>query len=370
MMIGPQKGMFMHRAALVAIALAIALGIAGSPAAAQSDPPLPLPVRPVVSEIVAPDVARARQFTGIVVAAQAMTLAFQTLGRIEDRGVSVGDQVAMGDVLARLDQVTLDEDVANAQALLASAEAQLTTADNALARARELAARGVDTATREEEAARARAAAFAALESAQADLARARDAQGFAELRAPIDGIVTETMIDAGAVVSPGAPVLTLAGAQGREAVLDLTDAVLSLLRLGDRFEVSLRTGAATAVDGTLSEIEPVADASTRTRRAHITLEAPPRSFRIGALVRVRALGRAGASVTLPLSAILTRDGRTWAWRVSPTDRRVSRIPITVGPVVYADRAIIAEGLTPGDEIVIKGVNSLHDDQIVGPGVK
>lgn len=347
--------------------IALALGIAGAASAESVPPP---PPRPVVSEIVAPDVARARQFTGIVVAAQDMTLAFQTLGRIEEREASVGDQVKAGDVLARLDQVTLDEDVANAEAALASANAQLITADNALSRARELAARGVDTAAREEEAARARAAAAAALERAEADLVRARDAQGFAELHAPIDGIVTETMIDAGAVVSAGTPVLTLAGAEGREAVIDLTDGVLSLLRLGDRFEVSLRGGPGEAVAGRLSEIEPVADVSTRTRRVHITLIDPPSSFRIGALVRARPLGRDGALLTLPTSAVLTRDGATWAWRVSPGDRRVRRIPIAVGPVAYGDRAIIEDGLTPGDEIVVKGVNSLLDDQIVGPGVK
>lgn len=363
MMTRSEKGAPMRHAVLIALLL----GAAG-PAGAESVPPPT--VRPVVSEIVAPDAARARQFTGVIVAAQDMTLAFQTLGRIEDRAVSVGDQVKAGDVLARLDQVTLDEDVANAEAALASADAQLITADSALSRARELAARGVDTAAREEEAARARAAAAAALERAEADLARARDAQGFAELHAPIDGIVTGTMIDAGAVVSAGAPVLTLAGAEGREAVIDLTDSVLSLLRLGDRFEVSLRAGPGVRVDGLLSEIEPVADASTRTRRVHIALIDPPRTFRIGALARARPLGRDGALLTLPVSAILTRDGRTWAWRVTRADRSVRRIPITVGPVIYDDRAVIRDGLTPGDEIVVKGVNSLQDGQVVGPGVK
>jgi RND family efflux transporter MFP subunit len=345
--------------------LCAALAMVATSAAAQSVPPLP--ARPVVSEIVAPDAARVRQFTGVVVAAKSLTLAFQTLGRIADRPVSVGDQVKAGDVLARLDQVTLDEDVTNATGALASASAQMTTADNALERAHELAARRVDTAAREEEAARARAAAAAVMESAAADLARARDALGFAELRAPIDGIVTRTMIDAGAVVSAGTPVLTLAGDDGREAVIDLTDGVLSVLRLGDRFAVSLRAGDP-PVDGRLTEVEPVADAATRTRAAHITLVNPPAAYRIGALVRVRAVGRAGSLVTLPVSAILTRSGETWAWRVAPGTRAATRIPITVGPVAYDDRAIITDGLTPGDEIIVKGVNSLQDGQIVGPG--
>ncbi|MFT6773446.1 MAG: RND family efflux transporter MFP subunit, partial [Paracoccaceae bacterium] len=328
-------GTAMRRAALSLMLAASA--IAAPPAAAQDAAPAP---RPVVSEIVARDVARAREFTGVVVAATQLNLAFQTLGRMAERDVRLGDHVTAGQVLARLDQVTLDEDAAAAAAALSNAQAQLRTAQSGLDRAAELVARGVAPTERQEEAQRGLAAATAARERAEADLARARDAQGYSQLTAPMDGVVVATLIDAGAVVAAGTPVLTLAGDDGREAVIDVSDPALRHMTLGARFEVASRTGAGGGVQGAVSEIEPVADAATRTRRVHITLIDPPATMRLGSLVRAHAVGRDGPMMTLPQSAILTRGADTLVWRVAPGARGVGLIAVTLGPDAPGDRVI------------------------------
>jgi RND family efflux transporter MFP subunit len=365
-------------AALVALIAASSAARAQDPASAAAAP------RPVVSEILTADVAQARRFAGVVVAATQLNLAFQTLGRIASRDVRLGAQVKKGDVLARLDQVTLDEDVAAAEAAQSIAEAHLRTARSALARAEELAARRVAPAVRVEEARRTLASAEAARDGAAADLARARDAQGFSSLIAPMDGVIAATLVDAGAIVSPGLPVLTLAGDDGREVVIDVTDAVLRDLAIGTRFEVTARTIGSASVAGVLTEIEPVADAGTRTRRVHVTLTDPPAGLRLGALVRAAVLGRDGPLTTLPQSAILTGPNGPAVWRVTAGSRALALAPVTLGPDMPGDRVVIVQGTAPGlapglapgralalgDEIMTKGVNSVTDGQIVGPGVK
>lgn len=341
--------------------LCLMLGLA-LPAVAQTADP-----RPVISEVVQPDASLGRSFTGTVVARTEITLAFQTLGRIAARLVDTGDRVRTGQVLARLDPMSLDEDVTAAEAALAISEAQRVTATNALERAKQLETRGVASLERLEAAERTLAAATAAVDSATADLARARDARGYSDLLAPIDGVVTATDFDAGAVVSAGTPVMTLAGTGEHDAVIDLPEGFLAVLTIGDAFEVSLRGSGGPAISGTLRLVEPVADTSSRTRRVHLALTDPPPDYRIGSLVQARPLKLDGVTpFTLPASAILATDAGSQVWRVDPASRAVSLVPVTLDPRPAGDRVIVVSGLSPGDEIVTRGVHSLEEGRVVG----
>lgn len=325
--------------------------------------------RPVVSQIVQPGAAFARAFTGTVVARTQISLAFQTFGRVSERRVTVGDTVTKGQVLARLDPYTLDEDVAAAEAALSTAQAQQVTAVNALDRARALQTRGVASTARLEDAQRALTAADAAVASATADLARATDARGYSELVAPMDGVIVSTDAEVGAVVSAGTPVMVLASTSENEAVIDLPEGLLSMLSIGDSFEVSLRGGNTPPVAGALRLVQPVVDAASRTRRVHLTLIDPPPAYRIGSLVRAQptALDRT-ALFTLPHSAIRREGEAASVWRVDPASRAVTLVPVTLDPQDVGDRAAITQGLTAGDEIVTRGVHSLTEGQIVGAG--
>lgn len=334
--------------------------------AASDSPATP---RPVISQIVHPDAALARTFTGTVVARTQISLGFQTLGQIAERPVTVGDVVTAGQVLARLDPYTLDEDVAAAEAALATARAQQVTASNALTRARELQTRGVASIARLEDAERALAAADSAVDSAAADLARATDARGYSDLVAPMDGVIVSTEAEPGAVVSAGTPVVVLASTSENEAVIDMPEALLDLLGLGDSFEVSLRGGNTPPVTGTLRLVEPVIDPSSRTRRVHLTLTDPPPAYRIGSLVRAQPMVHDRTPLfTLPMTAIRQDGDGAAVWRVDPATRAVSLVPVTLDPQGLGDRAAITAGLQDGDEIITRGVHSLTEGQIVGAG--
>ncbi|WP_258869748.1 efflux RND transporter periplasmic adaptor subunit, partial [Paracoccus thiocyanatus] len=168
---------------------------------------------------------------------------------------------------------------------------------------RALAGRNVASTAQLEQAERALAAAQAAAQQAQSELVRARDAAGFAEMRAPFDGVVSATFANAGAVVSAGEPVLRLSTQDGIEAVIDLPDTVLSHVRQGDPYEVWTENEPGRILPATVSQIEPVADAATRTRRIHLALE-PDADLRLGALVRARPAGAAAARLVLPQAAV------------------------------------------------------------------
>ena len=335
---------------------------------AEEAPP-PTLARPVVTEIVTADPTRQRSFPGVIAAETQTVLAFQTLGRLASLPVSPGDRVKKGDVVATLDQVTLQEDVEAAKAAESAARAQADFARQSLARVRELVRRNV-ASTAQLEAAQAGAdTANAQAAGAAADLARAQDAARFGTLTAPDDGIVLSTMAEVGAVLTAGSPVLTLAARGGREAVIDVPAEFLTLLSANTRFEVRASQGAAVSVPARLRLIEPEAGASLRTRRLRLTMEAAPAEYRLGSLITATLAAGSAPVVTLPAVAVDGTPEKPLVWRVGPADRAVHAVPVTLGKTV-GDRVVVTAGVAAGDEIVVRGANSLTEGQVVGAKVE
>lgn len=320
--------------------------------------------RPVVTEIVSADAVQARLFTGVIEAEHQSALAFQTAGRVASLNLTVGDRVAKGQVLATLDQVTLSEDAQAARAALDSARAGADLARASFDRVTELNARGVASTQVLDAARQARDTAAAQAEAAAANLRRALDAESFGALTAPEDGVVLSIAVKPGTVVSPGAPVVTLALGPGREAVLDLPADYLPLVTVGSPFRLYSRVPEAAPLTGHLRLIEPVAETATRSRRVHVTLPQAPDLWRIGALVRAELVTDAAPVITLPAAAVT--EGQVWTLAEG---RKAQRVKVTLGARL-GDRVVVTEGLSEGQEVIVKGVNSVTEGQELGERVE
>ncbi|TDE34017.1 efflux RND transporter periplasmic adaptor subunit [Antarcticimicrobium sediminis] len=349
--------------------IALVLSLLALPAfAEQAALPDPMPARPVVSEFADPRAGDLVRFVGIVEARTETDLGFPMNGTIAERPVEVGDLVHKGDILARLDPEDLEADVRAAEAGVTVATAQLRTATDARNRARILSASGVGSITRLEDAERALTAAEARLEQAQAQLARAEDMRGFATLKAPEDGVITQTFAEAGASLTGGQPVVRLAGTTAREISIDVIEKDATRLGIGAVFDATLIANTKVTAQATLTRIDPVAASATRTRGLHLTLSDPPVGFRLGALVHVSPSVGAEFGVVLERKAILDPAGNPAVWVVERANNTVHRTPVTLGET-FGARVQIIHGLEPGDEVVTQGINSLEDGQIVGPRV-
>lgn len=324
--------------------------------------------RPVITQRVGADALRAITFVGTVAAGNEVTLGFPISGTLAERNVDLGAVVSKNDVLARLDPKDLQAEVRSAQARVLVAQTNLGTAQEASDRAAELAERGVDSTTRHEDALRALVAAQAGVEQAQANLARAQDKLDLGELRAPRDGVITGAFLDAGASVSSGLEVLRLASIEEREVVVDISEQGLVDMEIGMRFAVALVANPDQATTATLVRIDPVANAATRTRRAHLLLSDPPLGFRFGALVRMNAIADVAEVVSVPLSAVLNPDGAAAVWLVNRAENTVSQQSVTLG-ARFGAHVRVTQGLSVGDEVVLRGIHSLHEGQVIGRSI-
>jgi RND family efflux transporter MFP subunit len=323
----------------------------------------PEPVRPVLSVLVGPARLSDAAVAGTVEPRFKSDLGFRVLGRIISRPVDVGDSVYEGQTVAAIDSTALELGVRSARAELLKSQARLADASAAEQRQRKLIMTDVTTKARLDEAEHERAGAEAWVASAQANLAKAIEQLGYAELKADFAGVVTAVEAEVGQVVEAGQAVVTVARPDIREAVVDIGPDFPVPLEIGLPFRVSLQLLPTVHVEGQIREIAPQADPETRTHRVRIALNDPPPSFRLGATVTARLSDDQSSILRVPESAVLTKEEQNFVWVVDPTAHTVSLQKIVLSRDEGGIR--VTGGLKPGTRIVIAGVHSLKQGEQV-----
>jgi RND family efflux transporter MFP subunit len=214
-----------------------------------------------------------------------------------------------------------------------------------------------------DDAEQVRAGAEASVAYAQANLTKAIEQLGYAQVKADFAGVVTGVSAEEGQVVSPGQTVVTVARPDVREAVVDIGSDFPVPLRIGLPFSVSLQLLPTVQVEGRIREIAPQADPVTRTYRVRIALRDPPPSFRLGSTVTVKLGGDQSSMLRLPTSAILSKDGETFVWVVDLPASTVSLHKVDL--VVDGPGARVSGGVAAGARIVTAGIDSLKSGQKV-----
>ncbi|MBF8781568.1 efflux RND transporter periplasmic adaptor subunit [Pseudomonas fulva] len=323
------------------------------------------PVRPVLSVTAESQVqSQLGRFAGTIQARYESTLGFRVPGRIARRWVDVGDRVKAGQVLASLDPTDQQNQLRAAEGDLARVQAQWINAQANARRQQELYDRGVGAQAQLDIAQTDFKTANASLEQARSSVSQARDQLSYSELRSDHAAIVTAWQAEAGQTVAAGQAVVTLARPDIMEAVIDLPASLAEQLAPDLVFTVASQLEPAIATTATLRELEPQADATTRTRRARLTLAETPQAFHLGTAISVRLTSAVSPRTQLPATALLERDGKTQVWIVDPQQHTVGLREVSLIER-RADVIVVAAGVQPGERVVTAGVNSLEQGQKV-----
>ncbi|MFT0865352.1 efflux RND transporter periplasmic adaptor subunit [Pseudomonas sp. CAM1A] len=334
-------------------------------AACGSDQEQVEPIRPVLSTVVEPQVqAQLGRFAGTIQARFESTLGFRVSGRIARRWVDVGAQVKPGDTLATLDPTDQQNQLRAAEGDLAKVQAQWINAQADARRQQQLYDRGVGAQAQLDIAQTNLKTTGASLEQARSAVSQARDQLDYSTLGTDHAAVVTAWQAEAGQTVSAGQAVVTLARPDVKEAVIDLPTYLAEQLSKDLTFTVALQLEPSISTTATLRELEPQADATTRTRRARLTLASTPDTFHLGTAVSVTLSSAVSPRSELPRTALLERDGKTQVWVVDPQQKTVA---IRDVQLLERDeqRIVLAAGVQPGERVVTAGVNILKPGQKV-----
>ena len=338
--------------------------------------PSPIPVLTARSEM--QDVPIYLDGLGTVQAFNLVSVRPMIEGPLVEVAFREGQDVRAGDVLARIDprpyQASLDAAVAKKQ----QDEANLANAKLDAARYAKLAATAYSSA-QQSDTARAQVAQLEALvrgDQAQVDTARTQ--LSYTTITAPIDGRIGLRQVDRGNIARPGdlVPLTVITQLKPISVVFTLPQqalpAVANAMQDALPEVLALRQGgnATNPLDrGQLAVLDNQVDPTTGTIKLKATFPNDKLALWPGGFVNVRMLAdtQRGA-VTVPTAAV-QRGPRGAFVFVIPADLKAQRRQITVG---HEDdqTSIVADGLRPGEQVVVDGAQRLTDGvkvAIAGP---
>ena len=288
----------------------------------------------------------------------------------------VGETVAQGDVLARLEDRTLasqlaqaDAELARATAALGQARSQVASAQaqkDEAARERERAARllesGAITQTALDQAVLADLTAQAAFDAARdgqavaaAQVAQAQASRDIAALnlenaviRAPVSGLITERLARVGALAgAAGEPMFRIVRDGVLEVEAEVIETELGRVTVGQT--ARLRIAGLDDLAGRVRRVSPTVDAQSRLGTIRITIGGDGLRPGLSATGSVVTTSRKGHAV--PLSAIQSDAAGDYVLAVQ--DGLLSRKDIVVG-IVSGDMREVVSGVEVGDIIVTR----------------
>lgn len=350
-----------------AFALIALLAILSTLAACSDSRGGPDQARPVLTFRVAADTGSAgMSFAGEIKARHETALSFRVAGKLASRPVELGDRVRKGQLLASLDAADYKLAVQTAKAQLTSARAELEFAREDLQRYRELLDLRVVSPPEFDRRRTAFTAAKERVAALEAQFGQAVNQADYTELRSDRDGVVTAVGAEAGQVVAPGQPVLTLARLDEQEVSVDIPEHRVGRVHPGQEAAVTLWADGRT-LRARIREVAAAADPASRTYRVRATLLEGRDTARLGmtATLWMDAAGPEGAAI--PLSAVFSSQQQPdppRVWLVDEAQLTVRSVPVRLSGVLSAER-IAVEGLVPGQLVVSAGVQRLAEGQKV-----
>lgn len=298
---------------------------------------------------------------GDVAAWEEATLASEVNGQqLVEVLANIGDQVEKGQILARFSAQTSQSEVKRAQASLAEARAALVEAESNARRANRLRKTGSVSTQQILQYQVAARTARARVRSAQAALSAQQENLRFTVLRAPDAGLISARSASVGAVPSTGSELFRLIR-QGRlEWRAEVMASDLDRVSIGDEAELQLpgRQG----VKAQVRAIAPAIDVRTRTALVYFDLPAD-RALRSGMFLGGELLLGESPATTLPLQAVVPRDGFSYVYRLDQDDR-ARRLKVRTGRLDGNRIEIHAEPplrLQDSDRIVVQGAGFLSE---------
>ncbi|WP_265519969.1 efflux RND transporter periplasmic adaptor subunit [Nitratireductor luteus] len=329
-------------------------------ASAVSDPRQEPPFVRLVS--VEPVAGSERSFTGIIGAKVESNLGFRVPGKIVERLVDVGQEVEAGQPLMRIDDTDLRFALTAKRNAVAAARAIVAQAEPDERRYASLLDGGWVPRQRYEQAKAALETAEAQLAAAEAEARVAENEATYTVLVANADGTVVETLGEPGQVVSAGQPVVRIAQAGPREAVVALPETIRPAI--GSVAEASVYGGDERRYTAHLRQLSDSAHTQTRTYEARYVLDGEAATAPLGATVTIRLASQASErQVQVPLGAVLDDGEMTGVWAVDRATSTVNFQPVQL--VRVTSETAVVSGLNTSDPIVSLGAHLLQEGALV-----
>lgn len=321
----------------------------------------------------------------------------RTEGYIERRNVDIGTKVRAGQVLAVISSPEVDQQLLQARATLAQSQAALQQAQATLQQAKanaELARltkdrdlplgeqhaisqQIVDEAIQASNAREADvAAAQASIAAAQANVmanranvGRLQQLQGFEQVVAPFDGVITARNVERGDLVTTGSaavgkPLFAIAQSGTLRIRIDVPQSEAVNIQDGQKASIDVKERMGREYTGTIVRSADALDSAARTMLTEVQVDNRDGSLLPGMYAQVRlTLAAPHRSLIIPTSSLVIDHSGMHVVTVA-SNRTLHFAPVTIGKDM-GNQVEVLSGIQSSDALVASPSDLLRDGQNV-----
>jgi RND family efflux transporter MFP subunit len=298
---------------------------------------------------------------------------------VDSISVDRGTRVQSGQVMARLVAPELVAQRAEAQSKLQAAEAQRAEADAKLASDQStfdrlksasatpgvVAGNDLEVAQRSVEADRAKVEAMrGSAEAAKSGLKSFSEIEGYLEVRAPFDGVVTERNVHPGSLVGPATgaaassfPMVRVEKISKLRLVVPVPEKYSAGMSAGTKVDFSVPAFPNQTFTGTVARIAHSVDVKTRTMPVELDVQNSDGRLSSGMFPEVLwPVRRTKPTLFVPISAIARTTEATFVIRIR--DGSTEWVNVQTGEQDGKSIEVFG-GLREGDEVAVRGTDEL-----------
>lgn len=291
-----------------------------------------------------------RTYAGTIEESSGTVLSFKIPGTIRSINVSEGQRVQKGQLIATLDESSLQSNYEIAKATLATAQ---------------------DTYNRMKQLHDANSIpemkwveVINSLQAAKSACEIARNALGDTKIYAPQSGVISQKFAEAGSTAVPAAPIVKLVDVSPVKATISVPESEISLFNSSSAASIYVEVADGTTYQGTLSDKGVSADPLSRSYTVKFQTANPEGQLLPGMLcsVTVSKPGKTEAIVIPVGSVLLDNSNQTFVW--VDLNGKAHKKVVELGN--YLPGGVVVEsGLADGDILIVAGQQKVSESMAV-----
>jgi membrane fusion protein (multidrug efflux system) len=346
----------------------------------EENRPAPAPPEVEVVEVKQQDIPIYHEYVGTLEGLVNADIQARVSGYLVSQNYKEASPVKTGDLLFQIDSRPFEASLAKARASLAQAQASQKQTELTAQRNVELFARKAVSAQDRDNAVQANLAAQAQVQAQQATMQQSALELEFTKITAPIDGIAGVAKAQVGDLVGPSTGTLTtISTVDPIKVYFTVSEQRYTefMNRYRDpekraahekemQFQLSLADGSIHPQPGQFFAGGREVDPRTGSIRIAAVFPNPGNILRPGQFGRVRVLSEVKQGALLvPQRAVTELQGINEV-AVVGANNQVSIRPVVTGERMGTDWTI-EKGLSPGERVVVEGVQKVRDGAVVNP---
>ena len=355
-------------------------GFPGGPGGGGGGPRVPMTVE--LGTLKRGKVSAFLTVVGNLIGEQTVDIAPRTGGRLLEVNVKLGDRVRRGQVLAKIEDREIVEQVRQAEAsqevskaTIRQREADLKVAELNFERSKNLYQRQLLAKQALDDAESRYMAAVA-----QFDLSKAQLTQNDSRLQelrinlqntqvvSPVDGFVGKRSVDPGAMVNTNTAIASVVDISKLRLVANVVEKDLRMVSAGDTAVVEVDAYPGEQFNGKIARVSPVLDPATRT--AAMEVEIPNRDYRLkpGMYARINlTVEEHDKALVMPKTAIVDYQSQRGVWVPNESERAMF-VPLKLG-IENSEQIEVVGGMEEGARFVNVGAAAVrNNDQLLYAG--